>query len=109
MSDQGNRHAESLAYAIKALKPYKRYIRSIYLYGSCARGEQRKGSDVDIFLFLKEGTEPRLMREIRTVVMPEDYTLPEVDVHFSTSDTFSGVRTFRQALEKEAVRLWPRD
>lgn len=101
-------HAKSLAHAINFLKPYMKQIRKIYLYGSCARCEQKDGSDVDLFLFMTPETSPKLMRQIRTGISPDDITLPEVDVHFSTDDTFSGCKTFNNILSKEAKLLWPK-
>lgn len=104
-----NLHAESLAYAIKALKPYKPYIRAIYLYGSCARHEQKSSSDVDLFLYVTPDASPKLMREIRANISPDNISLPEVDVHFSMDNEFSGCRVFNNNLKKEAKLLWPKN
>ena len=37
----------------------KPYIKTIYLYGSCARGEEKYSSDVDLFLELSESFRSR--------------------------------------------------
>jgi len=104
-----NSHAKSLAYAIRALKPYKPYIKAIYLYGSCARCEQKSSSDVDLFLFMTAETSPEIMREIRANLSPGDTSLPEVDVHFSTNEEFSGCKTFNNNLKKEAKLIWEKN
>lgn len=50
------RHEQSLLHALDVLgqERYKKYIRAIYLYGSCTRSEQKYHSDVDLFLFMDE-------------------------------------------------------
>lgn len=102
-------HRQSLLYAMRKLKEYKPHIRSIYIYGSCARGTETSKSDVDLFLFMNDGTSSRLMREIRCEVIPLEDGLPEVDVHFSTTDQFSGSQVFNTQLEREAVEIWRRN
>ena len=103
-----SKHAKALAYAIHELKPYKRYIDAIYLYGSCARGEQKASSDVDLFLQIKESTPPEIIRKMKIAVMSRVYTLPEVDVHVDRMGGFGPVGQFSENLKKEARLIWKR-
>ena len=102
-------HAKSLAHALRALIPYKQHIRAVYLFGSCARGEQTATSDVNLFLFVTPDTPPKLMRKIRVALMPDEINLPEVVVFFSNDDEFTGSRIFNENLKREAKLLWSRD
>lgn len=102
-------HAESLAYAIKALKPFKPHIDAIYLYGSCARGEQTHSSDVDVFLRLRANTPPQIVQEMRAAVISTDHTMPEVELSVGTGPNFSSFHQFDKNLSKEAILLWERE
>ena len=50
--NQTERHQEAIEYALNILSanPYKSYIDKIYMFGSCARKEQRYTSDVDLLV-----------------------------------------------------------
>ena len=76
------RHEQAIEYAISVIKEkYAEYVNEAYLYGSCARGEERYDSDVDILLFIKDSMpkEKRLM--INAETCPDDFTLPDTDIH----------------------------
>ena len=49
---KSQRQRNAAEYALKVIQSscIKPYIQSIYLYGSCARGEEKYSSDVDLFL-----------------------------------------------------------
>ena len=49
---KSQRQRTAAEYALKVIQSscIKPYIQSIYLYGSCARGEEKYSSDVDLFL-----------------------------------------------------------
>lgn len=104
------RHAESLQYALDILlgDVYRPYIKAIYLYGSCARCEQTESSDVDLFLFLDKSIPHKKRITIRCDVIPDNYLLPEVDIHYSFSDRFSIDKTFQSELERDGRLLWER-
>ena len=53
---KSQRQRTAAEYALKVIQSscIKPYIQSIYLYGSCARGEEKYSSDVDLFLELSE-------------------------------------------------------
>ena len=50
--------SKSIEYAVDIIKKSSvaPFVKALYLYGSCARGEQNYGSDVDLFLELQPGT-----------------------------------------------------
>lgn len=106
-----DRHVKSLDYALKVLlsKKYVEYIKSIYLFGSCARITQKYSSDVDLFVFLDQTMSKSLFFSLRGDVSPDDYTLPEIDLHCTTSNTFSTSNAFNNNLIKEAKLIWKRD
>lgn len=107
----GNRHSVSLTYALKTLnkEQYRKYINAIYLYGSCARGEQNYDSDVDIFLKLSGDTPPDVVRKMKIDVIPDDYTLPHVELNYSRGDSFSVIPQFNKNIEKDGKLLWKRE
>lgn len=104
-----SRHAQSLQYALNVLRApkYKPYIRSVYLYGSCARLQQTFHSDVDLFLFLDNEIPDDLIREMRLEVIPH-YSLPEVEIKYSKNEDFSNSYHFNQNLERDAKLIWER-
>ena len=104
-----SRHAQSLQHALDVLKQpeYKQYIRSIYLYGSCARKEQKYDSDVDLFLFLDNQAPDELIRRMRLDVIPH-FTLPEVEIKFSKTNEFSSSRQFSRNIERAGKLIWER-
>ncbi|MBE5935025.1 MAG: nucleotidyltransferase domain-containing protein [Lachnospiraceae bacterium] len=105
-----SRHAKSLANALEVLScsEYKQYIEEIYLYGSCARGEQKYSSDVDLFIKVKEDTPQKVLLDMRRQVMPEDEKLPEVELKFSSTDNFSSSSQFNTNIKTEGKLLWRR-
>lgn len=104
-----SRHSQSLQYALKVLRQpkYKSHIRAIYLYGSCARAQQKFSSDVDLFLFLDQDTPEQLIREMRLEVIP-DYSLPEVEIKYSKGEEFSSSYHFNRNIERDGRLLWER-
>ena len=58
---RSKRQRNAAEYALRAIQSscIKPYIKTIYLYGSCARGEEKYSSDVDLFLELSESFRSR--------------------------------------------------
>lgn len=106
-----SRQAEALIYALNKLKDekYKKYINEIYLYGSCARGTYKYGSDVDLFLVLSSDVPKDMIREMKNAVVPVDYRLPGVELKTSTFPGFSNSRQFSKNIKEEGRLLWKRD
>ena len=103
------RHEQSLLHALDILgsEYYKDFLKSLYLYGSCARGrEQKFHSDVDIFLFVKANMPKFVIQKLRTEISPDDYTLPEVNLKISMDDVPTSSRQFNRNFEKDGILLW---
>ena len=75
------RHLDALDYAINKIKksPLLVYINDLILYGSCARGEEKFGSDVDLLLCLNE--EARAYKELQRRVPFESLARMYIGYH----------------------------
>ena len=105
-----NRHEESLLYALNILKQpdYKKYIHKIFLYGSCARQEEKYDSDVDLLLYMDETTPKQLIKKLRSDIIPDDYTLPEIELKITLSDEPTSSHCFNENIKKDGILLWER-
>lgn len=105
-----SRHSEALIYALRVLREPQNLckIRKIYLYGSCARKQQKYDSDVDLFL-VTERLSASEIAKLRSCVNSGDSKLPEVEVKISFTERFSSSQRFNKNLEREAILLWERD
>ena len=58
---RSKRQRDAAEYALRTIQSscIRPYIKTIYLYGSCARGEEKYSSDVDLFLELSESFRSR--------------------------------------------------
>ncbi len=105
-----NRHKISMDQAItKLVEKFSEYINEIYLYGSCARGEQKFSSDVDLFVRVEEDTPSRVLRKMRVEAMPDELNLPEVDLKFASGKEFSQSYRFNENIKKEGKLIWKKD
>ena len=79
------------------------------IYGSKARGQGRAESDLDVLLILKNeaGTQKRELRRIGYMLAATTDVLPSILAY--TRDQWESRRrsgsTFRQAVERDAVRV----
>lgn len=105
---ENSRHMLSLQYALNVLlnTNFADYIEEISLYGSCARGEQKYHSDVDLLVRVAEDTPARLLRRMRSEVMPEDLDLPDVELKFYTGNEFSSSSRFNKNIERDRKIIW---
>ncbi|KSV58748.1 nucleotidyltransferase domain-containing protein [Acetivibrio ethanolgignens] len=103
-----NRHEKALIHAVAVLKEpqYKKFIKAIYMYGSCARKDYKDTSDVDLFIRVDPCMPQKLRRQLRVEVIPDDFRLPDVDLKISDSDDFSDSNHFNDNVRKDAVLLW---
>lgn len=111
---KSSRHQQALERAVKALRDskYASYITALILYGSCARGEERFDSDVDLFLEMKP--EFQLLPEraqavnmLRQGVVSEEIRDPEVELRFAFgSEWRSATDAFHTQVRTEGVWLW---
>lgn len=105
-----SRHRISMNQAVKKLQEeFSGYIKEIYLYGSCARGEQKFGSDVDLLVKVEKDTSPRILRKMRVEVMPEQLDLPDVELKFFIGPEFSESYRFNENIKKEGRLIWKKD
>lgn len=105
------RHYDALAYAMKKIanSPLAVYVRELYLYGSCSRGDYEWNSDVDLLLSLDEESSNmrRDIRILRSEVSNDDLHAAEVDLKIVFGDGWKdNEMTFYQKVKKEGVRLW---
>ena len=103
------RHLPAMKSAVQILSdtPYQEYIKSIYLYGSCAKGTQKYRSDVDLFVECNELFTPEIGREMRLAVMPEAKDTPEVELKFITATCWKQNQDpFSKNLRKDGILLW---
>lgn len=105
-------HIAALESVLKKIKEYDyyKYMNSIYLYGSCARGTHNSSSDIDLIIFTKELLDRNTQNDIRLHISNTDYTMPEIDIKFRTGTKFSTTsKIFQSNLEDEAKLLWECD
>lgn len=103
------RHMQAINNALKVLcsEEYQLYVEAVYLYGSCARGNKRFDSDVDLLLQCNEKFTPDIGRSMRIQAMPEDWKLPDVELKFVYGEEWkTGKDQFSRNLIKEGVLLW---
>lgn len=108
------RHYDALIYAMQKIadSPLSEYVRELYLYGSCSRGDHNWGSDVDLLLSLDEDSS-HMRREIRLLksdVTSDDPRAACVDLKVVFGDAWKENKmTYYQNIKKEGVRLWGSD
>ena len=103
------RHEQSIELALNILcnQPFVQYIEAIYLYGSCARGEQRYDSDVDILVQCNENFTPQIGRAMRISAMPDNIEIPEVELKFVYGNSWrKKTDQYSINLQKEGRLLW---
>ena len=87
------RQRNAAEYALKVIQSscIKPYIKTIYLYGSCARGEEKYSSDVDLFLELSES-----------------FLSAETDLKIVVGDEWKKNKMLYYAnVRKEGIQIWP--
>lgn len=103
-----DRHMLSVQYALSVLQneEFSKYVREVYLYGSYARGQQKYWSDVDLLIRVVANTPPKIMRKMRTEVIPEDINLPEVDLKFTMGEEYSTSYRFNENIKRDGRLIW---
>lgn len=114
----------SLNYAIEQILNINKenpIIQSIWVFGSCARSEEKYNSDVDILCIVnKTGNEERrIMRRMRSLSINPNINYPEVDLVFKYNngnrnyipwlDIENNNDAFSKQLRKDAVKIWEKN
>jgi predicted nucleotidyltransferase len=101
----GGRHKSTVQFAVETVsRILGSNVECVILYGSCAMGDYSYSSDVDLLVVVKDlAFNTRLLR---TTCTPDDYTLPDVDTHFITSQSYhNGDSTYLHIIRKEGIQL----
>lgn len=112
--DYKQRHLQSMNFSINKIKssPVFPFVQEIILFGSCARGENKWESDVDIFVVLLPEIEkyPELRKEIRLLqgtISPTENELPEVDMKITIGNQWKNDGSFfHEQILQEGVVLY---
>ena len=90
---RSKRQRDAAEYALRTIQSscIRPYIKTIYLYGSCARGEEKYSSDVDLFLELSESfrSRPELKKYLyllKSEVSSEELDDAETDLKIVVGD-----------------------
>ena len=110
------RSRKSVEYALNVIKnsPVAPFVKALYLYGSCARGEQSYGSDVDLFLELSTDFDTKKYKDdvilLKGKVSPVDINMAEVDLKVVVGDHWKkNQMLYYQNILKEGVDIWQKD
>lgn len=107
---------KSVEYAVNVIKnsPVAPFVKALYLYGSCARGEQRYDSDVDLFLELSPDCDTKKYKDdvilLKGKVSPVDINMAEVDLKVVIGNQWKkNQMLYYQNILKEGVDIWQKD
>ena len=92
---RSKRQRNAAEYALRAIQSscIKPYIKTIYLYGSCARGEEKYSSDVDLFLELSESFRSRPELKKYLYLLKSEVSSEELDDAMQQKDFENILRT----------------
>ena len=87
------------------------YITNVYLYGSCARGEQTYKSDVDLLVEFSEDIDPIKcgpdIIQLKGDISPSSLEFPEVDMHVVIGDGWrNSKKLYHQNVRREGIEIW---
>ena len=112
---RSKRQRNAAEYALKVIQSscIKPYIKDIYLYGSCARGQEKYSSDVDLFLELSESfrSRPELKKYLyllKSEVSSDNLDDAETDLKIVIGDEWRKNKMLYYAnVQKEGIKIWP--
>ena len=90
------------------------YLKQIILFGSCARGEERFDSDVDLLLVVDAGIRDladykRMYRKLRVDVSSDDWRTVETDLKLTIGDEWeTSNATIYLCIRKDGICVWER-
>lgn len=107
------RSKKSISYAINIIKnsPIAPYVQALYLYGSCARGEQTYKSDVDLFMVLSPDFDSLKYKNdvilLKSVISPTNLEMAEVDLKVVIGDSWKSKQLlYYQNIRLEGIDIW---
>lgn len=114
MPIQSKRHQEALDYALATIKksPIYPYITALYLYGSCARGEEKWNSDIDLFIVLDETYKQHKELQTDLLLLKASVSTDglydvETDLRTVIGDNWLHADTlFYKNIRKDGILLW---
>ena len=81
------------------------FLKKIYLFGSCARGDVRNSSDVDLLIVTEKPlTDRTLAAQIRWT-LDDDLCGIKTDVVYMTEDTIQQNSAFHRIINSEKVMI----
>lgn len=108
--------SKSIEYAVNVIRKSSiaPFVKALYLYGSCARGEQTYGSDVDLFLELQPDFDTKKYKDdvilLKGRVSPTDINMAEVDLKVVVGDDWRrNQMLYYQNILKEGVDIWQKN
>lgn len=112
---KSKRHQEALEYAMEQIKksPLFPYITGVWLFGSCARGEQKYDSDVDLFMELALSETDFYEKRndvlfLKGTIAPVKVSDPDVDLKVSIDKNWKqNTSLIYQEIRKDGIQVWP--
>lgn len=112
---RSKRQAAALEYALDQLhrSDIAPYIEKVYLYGSCAKGEENWDSDVDIFIQLSETCRDhpeikKCMILLKGSASTDNIEEPEADLKFVVGPEWRrNSMLYYKNVKKDGVEVWP--
>lgn len=111
---KSERQQKSFEYAIAKIKnsPLNIYVKNLILFGSCARGQEKYTSDVDLLIELSPDVEnlPGYKKEIlllRSTVSSDDLNDPEADLKVFIGESWKNDKhLFCRNVRKDGINVW---
>lgn len=110
-----SRSMESIRYAVNAIQTSEicKYVSAVYLYGSCARGQQKYNSDVDLLIQMDDDFDIKKYSSqvfsLKNMIMPDDLSLPEIDAKIIVGDQWKkSDDIFYKNIRRDGKLVWQR-
>ena len=108
------RHGRTLSVILGRLEEpgWAEHVRAVILYGSCAKGRARYGSDVDLLIELTEvfkETDGYKRKALDLISAGHDMTdgLPEADIRIQFGDSWrNNTSSYYKNIRKDGISVW---
>ena len=97
-----NKITHDLEYLIKAGIPG---LKKVYLFGSCARGEVRSTSDVDLLILTEKRIPDRTLSAMIRWTLDEDIEGIRTDVAYTYENAECGSQAFQREINRDKKLL----